>query len=108
MQYEVRARDFAISDALGAHIDRKLELAVRRFHDRVRRVTVRLGDLNGPRGGVDKRCTIVLSQTNGETIVVHADSDDAYAAVTRAANSLDEQLARRLRRDAEAAWLPWS
>jgi ribosomal subunit interface protein len=107
MELEIRTRHLELSDALSAHIERKLELAIRRFRDRIRRVTVRLGDSNGPRGGVDKRCTIVLSQKNGEMIVVHADSDDAYAAVTRAANLLDEQLARRLRRDAESGWLSW-
>jgi ribosomal subunit interface protein len=102
MGYEVRTRDLALSEALKAHLDRKLELAIRRYWGHIRRVVVRLSDVNGPRGGVDKRCLIVCHVDGGQ-IVVHADSRDAYTAVTHAANRLDEQIARRLRRDADAA-----
>jgi ribosomal subunit interface protein len=102
MECEVRTHHLERSDALDAHIERKLERALRRHRQRVGRVIVRIGDLNGPRGGVDKRCTIVLSHLDGGIIVVHADSDDAYAAVTQAAQRIDEQIGRRLGRGARA------
>ena len=99
---DMRGINLEISDALADHVERKLALALRRYRDRIGHVVVRLADLNGPRGGVDKRCAIVVGYVDGGTTVVHDDSDDIYTAVTRATTRLDEQIARRLRRDREA------
>ena len=45
-------------EALREYALRRLSFAVRRFKHRVRHVTVRLVDENGPRHGVDSRCSI--------------------------------------------------
>ena len=103
MDIVVRTNDLELSEALSAHIARKVDFAIKRYYDQVGRIVVRLTDLNGPRGGIDKRCTIVLSLRAGGTIVVSGESDDAYAAVSSAASRLDAQIARRLRRHWEAS-----
>jgi ribosomal subunit interface protein len=106
MDLIVRTNDLELSEALSAFIDRKVDFAVKRYYDEVGRIVVRLADLNGPRGGVDKRCTIVLSLRDGATLVVSGESDDAYAAVAQAAARLDAQIARHLRRTWQSATVP--
>ena len=59
MRFIIRTRGILPPDA--AHVaQQRLRFALGRFADRVRSLTVRLSDINGPRGGRDKRCTIAV------------------------------------------------
>ena len=60
MQVEIRGMGVTRSDALWAHVERRARFALGRFADRVVRVKIQLADVNGPRGGVDKRCRVRL------------------------------------------------
>jgi hypothetical protein len=51
MQLEMRGVNYDLDDALKHHIKRRLGFALRRFAARILRLTVRLTDVNGPRGG---------------------------------------------------------
>jgi len=99
MRIFVRHTNVPISEALDAHVQRKLRGALRRFTDRVAAVAVRLVDENGPRGGVDTRCRVVVELTGGGQLVVEGLAADAYVAVTQAAARLHRQLGRALARD---------
>jgi hypothetical protein len=61
MSVWVRSRGFELTDALRAHAERRLRYALGRFRMRLRSVILRLDDVNGPRGGNDKRCQIVVA-----------------------------------------------
>ncbi len=93
---EVRSSNVSVSVALREHISRRLDFAVRRFAHRIERIMVRLVDVNGPKGGPDKRCRILARLTTERTVVVEATEADAYAAVSQAAIRLDERVARAL------------
>lgn len=98
MNIETRAKHLTLSDALREHIRQKLELVARRFGTRVDGVVVRLTDVNGPRGGSDKRCRILVRKASQPSFVVQALCADAYDAVTQAVSVLDERLERAGRR----------
>lgn len=69
--------------------------ALHRLESHVRRVDVRLADLNGPRGGVDQRCRVALQlRHHGPEIVAEATDARIEVAIDRAAT----RVARRLRR----------
>jgi ribosome hibernation promoting factor len=94
MRIDIRHSNFPLSGALTDHVERTVGLALRRFAGRVAAIAVRLVDVNGPRGGLDKRCRIVLTLDGGGQLVAQGLSDDAYAAVGRAAERLHGQVAR--------------
>lgn len=101
MKIEVRGPTFSGSDALRAHAQRRLGVALGRFGAHVVRATVRLTDLNGPRGGVDKRCHVSLRvRRGGRTHAIELDerSHDAYAALDSAADRVGEALSRAMDR----------
>ena len=86
--------------AIRAYAERCLSFALRRFTDRVRHVTVRLVDLNGPRRGIDSRCSFILDLLDGRRIVVEASTAWPFASVKRAAKRLNAVVRRTLERTA--------
>ncbi|MCK6546220.1 hypothetical protein L6R52_10255 [Myxococcota bacterium] len=64
-------------------------------------MTVRLGDVNGPRGGVDKVCRIEARLDRSRSVVVEEIGADQDAALARAADRLASSVARTFARDRE-------
>lgn len=95
MQLEVRGVNYHLDDALKDHAERRLKFALGRFAARIRRLTVRLTDVNGPRGGLDKRCRIAVSLVPRGSVMVEGSGDDPLALV----NGTAKRVARAVRRD---------
>lgn len=98
MTTEVRFHGVRYSAALHAFALRLVDARLRRFTPPVTRVVLRISDLNGPRGGADKRCRIVVLGRGLGTATVQSRSADAYGAVraciARAAHVVVRKLAR--------------
>lgn len=95
MKIDVRAQGFALTDALNEYADGRLRLALKNAIDDVLQATVRLSDINGPRGGVDKRCSVHVV-LKGRPDVVGEDTDaDMYAAIDRAMDRVARGVERR-------------
>ena len=99
--------DFVIRDAEGdmaaalrAYAVHRLSFALRRFQHQVRHVTVRLVDLNGPRRGVDSRCSMMVDFVGGRSVFVDATTAWPFASVTLAASRLSEAVRRQFGRAA--------
>jgi ribosome-associated translation inhibitor RaiA len=92
----IRSASTADPDALRTYAERRLAFSLRRFESRARRVLVRLGDTNGPRRGVDSRCSITLQLRDGRHIDVEAVTAWPFASMTLAAKRLNEALRREL------------
>ena len=88
---------FQYSAALGAHIERRIDQALRTYAGHIRSVEVRLSDANGPRHGAsDKvvRVDVILNPTG--SMVTTAASDDLYVSVSRAASRARTAVARHI------------
>jgi ribosomal subunit interface protein len=105
MQIEIQSRDFSLTDALENHVHKRLEFTLARGGRKVRRVEVRLSDLNGPRGGVDKRCLIEVRLDGLPVVVVEDIQSDLYTAIDRAATRAGRTVMRRLAQEG-ARWRP--
>jgi hypothetical protein len=90
----VRAGRQDTRDALRAYAAHRLSFTLRPFALRVRRITLRLVDVNGSRRGVDSRCSIVAEFTDGGQLFVDAIAAWPFAAITRAAGRLSEAMRR--------------
>jgi ribosomal subunit interface protein len=98
MQLEIRGREISISQVLRDHIERRLRFALDRFANRVRQVRVKVGDLNGPRGGIDKCCKLAISLDRPSTIVLESHASNVYAAIDCVADKAATCIGRRLKR----------
>ena len=76
--------------------ERRVRQALRRLAWLTPQVRVHLSDINGPRGGIDKRCQIELTTDNGKSVVVTSLARDWFSALqsalTRASRSLLHSL----------------
>jgi hypothetical protein len=98
MQIEVRGRNVDPGTSLARHTERALFQALASHADHVNHVLVRFVDVNGPRGGVDKRCLVRLQVRRQGNIVVDERSADWYAAASEAARRAGEALDRLVER----------
>jgi len=83
MKIRTRWKGMRSSQALLAHARRRLGFALGRFTGKLRGVQLSFEDTNGPRGGLDKRCVILLEGDFGRRHVQALDTD-FYVAVDRA------------------------
>lgn len=98
MRLQLRTRNLRHDPSLSDHVRRRLHFALGRFDREVSTVLVRLEDVNGPRGGVDKRCTIDLHGTKVGARRVEVEDTDVVAAVDRAARTAARLVAATLER----------
>ena len=111
MKIGIQCRGFSMTSAIAGRVRKRLDFFLGRGFKRLRRIEVTLSDLNGPRGGVDKRCLIKVSIDGSRPVVVEDIQADLYMAIDRAAGRTSRTVVRRMaldnsRRRAEAQrWL---
>lgn len=77
-------------------LDRRLEKITERFPQKIRSIAASLEDVNGPRGGNDKRCRINLMLESRGHLSVSARAPKTESAITRASERARSVLLRKL------------
>ena len=98
MNLDIQSTGFPITDALSGHTQRRLQFALTRHTNRIAHVAVRLGDDNGPRGGIDKFCRIQVQLVDARTAVIEDTGADMYAVIDRAADRVGRVVVKHLER----------
>lgn len=96
----VRSEGAPVSDDDRAYLRRKLGRKLGKFARAVERVSVRIRDVNGPRGGVDKRCTIKVTLSALPSVVVEEQHASLQAAMDRAMQRTERAVRRSVQRRA--------
>ena len=95
MELQVRGHGRPITPSLIDHTRRRVRYALDRFAPELRRVDVRLSDLNGPRGGVDQRCRVSLILEHSGPEIVAEDTDESMeVAIDRATKRVARRMSR--------------
>lgn len=98
MRIDVRCKGLEIGAALRGYVERRVEFALGRRADQLERVQIWLEDVNGPKGGADKRCRVKLTGKGLGARVIEASGSDlgavVYEALERAAHAAGRALAR--------------
>lgn len=98
MRLEIRRRGVEVTEGLRAHVEERLRLALGRFAAYVGEVRVYLRDVNGPRGGTDKVCRVVVEVPRYGRVVVAGADADVFEAVARTASRARFAVRRRVKR----------
>ncbi len=98
MNIEIQTRHFMLTEGIHDHVQRRLRFALSNRFQQIKRVIVRLSDINGPKGGNDKRCHIHITLPRQADVVIEDVQSDLYRAVDRAADRASRTISRRLSR----------
>ncbi len=105
MRVDIQGRGFSLTAPLLDHTQQRLRFALTRSGDRIKRVVVRLGDTNGPRGGEDKFCKIQVVLEQAPPVLIEDAGADLYAVIDRAAERAGRNVAKHIERQRENARL---
>jgi putative sigma-54 modulation protein len=94
----VRVIGAAIGDHDRDYIARKLGMKLGKFAASVERITVRLSDANGPKGGLDQKCQVKVVLSGMPSVVVHETDCTLARTIDRAIDSAALAVRRRIHR----------
>jgi ribosome-associated translation inhibitor RaiA len=94
----IRAVGAPLSAAAKAEIRRKLARKLGRHALEIERTSVRVEDVNGPRGGVDKLCRIKVVISALPSIVVEEQHESLHAAIDGALDRVQRAVRQALKR----------
>ena len=80
------------------YTQRKLDQKLGKFDRSIERVSIRIDDVNGPRGGVDQKCRMKVVLTGQPSVIVESQRSQAHAAVDAAIQSAEKTVRRTVRR----------
>lgn len=101
MHIDIQTNGFDLTDGLREHTERRLRFALSWASHDVQKIAVRLFDVNGPRGGNDKRCRIQIPLPGTADVIIEDTESDLYIAIDRAADRAERAVARQLERQRE-------
>lgn len=98
MQLTIYQTNVDATPSLLEYIDARIKKSLARMADQIDDITIRIADLNGPRGGEDKRCTIYVTlASSGATLIAETDSC-IYRAVDKVTSRLKRVVSKKTRR----------
>ena len=98
MELSIKTHGLDLSDPLKVYTERRLQLSLSDFVAQLDGVEVRLADINGPRGGLDKRCAIKVILRRFGVVFARAAGHDVYSTVDHAATRIRSAVSRTLGR----------
>jgi ribosome-associated translation inhibitor RaiA len=84
MKVDIHARHFTLSESLRNAVHREIGRLAQALGARITRISVRLFDVNGLRGGRDKGCLVHAQFTDGSSVIGSDVDDDLYRSVAAA------------------------
>lgn len=106
MKVEIRTQGIELTAGLRTHAEKRLQFGLDWARHDVRKVMLRFSDINGPRGGNDKRCQCRIPLPGMRDVVIEDTADDLSIAIDRAIDRAARTLERRLSRRREFGPLP--
>jgi hypothetical protein len=94
----IRAEGTELDKDDRALLRRKLGMRLGKFAPAIERVSVRVADVNGPRGGVDKACRIKVVLTGLPSVIVDERDAAARVAIDRALSGVGRAVRKTLQR----------
>ena len=99
MQVDVQLNNLPNSPGVTRDLRARVGRAFARFRTSLNSVSLRIEDINGPRGGNDKECRIVCKLAGGASIVQRRVRLSSRAAVISCIKAAERSLQRRVRRE---------
>jgi putative sigma-54 modulation protein len=94
MHLDIHARNVLITKALKDLAVRRIGYALGRFAHGIRTITLRLADINGPRGGVDVEVLALVEMSQGTRLVIRGQYGSTQDAISGIVERLRSSVGR--------------
>ena len=98
MRVQFNDRNALLSPAGKEHARRKLAASLSKFGYRVNRVELTVQDNNGPKGGVDMECQVLVKLNGLGEIYASIKAETISAAIAKAIRCSERAVAKRVQR----------
>ena len=95
MEIQIKTSGLPAAKKLRAHASDRIGATLNRFGHIVQSVSVRLSDINGPRGGADKLCRIVIQMKN-RSVVMEELGSDMRRVIDRLSDRVQYSVSRQM------------
>ncbi|MFT7404113.1 HPF/RaiA family ribosome-associated protein [Zhongshania sp.] len=96
MRINLKLRHVSINQGLEEYVRRRMDFALATRYPQTHQIDVTLSDINGPRGGEDKRCQVRIMMAGQSDIVIDDVQDNWQVAIDKAASRANRTFTRRL------------
>jgi len=100
MRIQIQTRGFDLTPAIESHVRKQVERSLGNSKNHVVATQVFLSDINGPRGGCDKKALICVQLDHKLSVSLECVHEDLYHAVSAAARQARRAVKRNLRKHA--------
>ena len=111
MKIDITMQQNFSDNAVYSQLARQVRFALSRFGTYLQIVKIRITDINGPKGGVDKRCVVSVKLASSGEVVVQGEGENIFSALnyslSRAGRLINRSLALRSGRVMDAAGCHW-
>lgn len=96
MPIDIQTRGFTLTDSMEQFIQRHVDHMRGRRHENISTFELHLSDINGPRGGADKRCRLLIRPRGAADVIIEDTQPNMYSAIDRAFKRGGQSLSRKL------------
>ncbi len=98
MRVQIRFRGLRGTQELREYVMRRIGFQLSRFGDKLSGVVVRIADINGPKGGVDKECQVTVHGAQIGTSTLTELGTTSFGAVDAAVERMGRSVSRSIER----------
>ena len=87
MKIDIQAKTFVLTKPLKMHAEQKIKKSLFACSSQLKKVVIRLSDINRAKGGKDKLCHIQVTPTHASMpdVIINSTEKDMYKAIDKAA-----------------------
>jgi ribosome-associated translation inhibitor RaiA len=101
MNIEIKQDKVDVQHSLTANIRQHIAADLNRFDRTIRRVCIKIADINGPHGGEDKSCRIQVFLKRAKSVIIEERGASLLAVASRAIARIDMAMFRMADRRTE-------
>jgi len=96
MNIQLQTQGFDLTDAISSHVQKQMNFNLVNFESHIVSVDVFLSDINGPKGGPDKKALVCVRLDSRSTVTIERTREDLYAAITLVSRQAKRTVRRTL------------
>lgn len=101
MKIDITMQQSCSDNKISCQVARRVRFALTRFRLAIRIVTVRITDINGPKGGIDTRCVVSVKMASVGEVVVQDEGENIFSTLNYCLSRAERTISRRLERRRE-------